>query len=132
MVQATSPFLSSVSGTPSRAYGGEPRLLNRPALIEYKHLRFVVSDAPSDSNLPLYIAEFERHEVKDVVRVCEPTYGTAALDERGIHDWPFTDGEGPPTQVINDWLRLVGLCFGVDPERVPDRAIATHCVAGLG
>jgi len=35
---------------------GEARLLNRPALIEYKHMRFLVADAPSDSNLALYIA----------------------------------------------------------------------------
>ncbi|KAF9408262.1 Protein tyrosine phosphatase type IVA 1, partial [Podila epigama] len=62
----------------------EPRLLNRPALIEYKHMRFLVSDAPSDSNLPLYIAEFERHDVRDIVRVCDPTYNTAPLNDRKI------------------------------------------------
>lgn len=43
------------STTPSRSHGSEPRLLNRPALIEHKHLRFLVLDAPSDSNLPLYV-----------------------------------------------------------------------------
>ncbi|KAF8976903.1 Protein tyrosine phosphatase type IVA 1 [Podila verticillata] len=122
------------STTPSRIHGSEPRLLNRPALIEYKHLRFLVSDAPSDSNLPLYVAEFERHTVKDVVRVCDPTYGTGLMKERGIqvYDWPFNDGEGPPTNITNDWLRLVGLRFGTDPEQIPQGAIAVHCVAGLG
>ncbi|KAG0327216.1 Protein tyrosine phosphatase type IVA 1 [Podila horticola] len=125
---------SPISTTTPRIHGSEPRLLNRPALIEYKHLRFLVSDAPSDSNLPLYAAEFERHTVKDVVRVCDPTYGTGLLSQRGIqvYDWPFNDGEGPPTNITNDWLRLVGLRFGTGPEQIPEGAIAVHCVAGLG
>lgn len=58
------------STTPSRIHSSEPRLLNRPALIEYKHMRFLVSDAPSDSNLPLYVAVCEgtgrRKRDKDV------------------------------------------------------------------
>ncbi|KAG0011500.1 Protein tyrosine phosphatase type IVA 1 [Podila clonocystis] len=123
-----------ISSTTPRIHGSEPRLLNRPALIDYKHLRFLVSDAPSDSNLPLYVAEFERHAVKDVVRVCDPTYGTGLLNQRGIqvYDWPFNDGEAPPAHITNDWLRLVGLRFGTDPEQIPKGAIAIHCVAGLG
>lgn len=32
------------------------RPLNRPVLIEYKQMRFLISDAPSDSNLVLYMA----------------------------------------------------------------------------
>ncbi|KAF9189349.1 Protein tyrosine phosphatase type IVA 1 [Haplosporangium sp. Z 767] len=113
---------------------GEARLLNRPALIEYKHMRFLVSDAPSDSNLVLYIAEFERHSVKDIVRVCEPTYGTAPLNRMGIkvYDWPFGDGEGPPSSVTRDWLDLVKRRFGNDPEKKPMDTIVVHCVAGLG
>ncbi|KAG0012473.1 Protein tyrosine phosphatase type IVA 1 [Podila clonocystis] len=121
-----------ISSTTLRIHGSEPRLLNRPALIEYKHLRFLVSDAPSDSNLSLYVAEFERHAVKDVVRVCDPTYGTGPLNQRGIQDWPFNDGEGPPTHITSDWLRLVGLRFGTDSEQIPEGSIAVHCVAGLG
>ncbi|KAF9552073.1 Protein tyrosine phosphatase type IVA 1, partial [Lunasporangiospora selenospora] len=61
-----------------------PRLLNRPALIEYKHMRFLVLDAPSDSNLHLYVSEFVRYDVKDVVRVCEPTYSIESLGAQSI------------------------------------------------
>ncbi|KAF9968371.1 Protein tyrosine phosphatase type IVA 1 [Mortierella alpina] len=113
---------------------GEARLLNRPALIEYKHMRFLVADAPSDSNLALYIAEFERHKARDVVRVCDPTYGTAPLDKLGVkvYDWPFGDGEGPPPAITRDWLDLVDKRFGKDPEQPPSSTIAVHCVAGLG
>ncbi|KAF9902168.1 Protein tyrosine phosphatase type IVA 1 [Linnemannia zychae] len=112
----------------------EVRLLNRPAVIEYKHMRFLVSDAPADSNLPLYVTEFEKHHTKNVVRVCDPTYGTAALDKLGIkvYDWPFGDGEGPPPNITRDWLNLVDSVFGKDEEQQPTQTIAIHCVAGLG
>ncbi|KAG0264091.1 Protein tyrosine phosphatase type IVA 1 [Mortierella polycephala] len=113
---------------------GEGRLMNRPALIEYKHMRFLVSDAPSDSNLAFYIAEFERYSVKDVVRVCEPTYETAPLNKMGVkvYDWPFGDGEGPHGSITRDWLELVEKRFGNDPEKTPMDTIVVHCVAGLG
>ncbi|KAF9434003.1 Protein tyrosine phosphatase type IVA 1 [Entomortierella beljakovae] len=112
----------------------QARLLNRPVLIEYKSLRFLISDAPSDSNLPLYIAEFVQHNTKDVVRVCDPTYVTTPLEKLGIkvHDCPFTDGEGPPPAITRGWLDLVKMRFGEDQEKVPKCTIAVHCVAGLG
>ncbi|KAF9930767.1 Protein tyrosine phosphatase type IVA 1 [Linnemannia zychae] len=112
----------------------EARLLNRPAVIDYKHMRFLVSDAPADSNLPLYINEFEKHNTKNVVRVCDPTYGTTALTKLGIKvfDWPFVDGEGPPPYIIRDWLHLVDSVFGKDENHPPTETIAIHCVAGLG
>ncbi|KAI7818226.1 dual specificity protein phosphatase CDC14B [Gamsiella multidivaricata] len=117
----------------ARPYG-EARLLNRPALIEYKHMRFLVSDAPSDSNLALYISEFERHCAKDVVRVCDPTYTTTPLNQLGVkvYDWPFGDGEGPPPAITRDWIDLVRARFGTDEGKTPECSIAVHCVAGLG
>ncbi|GJJ73335.1 protein tyrosine phosphatase type IVA [Entomortierella parvispora] len=110
------------------------RLLNPPTVIEYQNMRFLVTDAPSDSNIALYVAEFERQHVKDVVRVCDPTYGTTPLTDLGIavHDWPFADGEGPPSNIMNDWLALVKKRFGTDSGKKPAEAIVVHCVAGLG
>ncbi|KAF9354226.1 Protein tyrosine phosphatase type IVA 1 [Mortierella sp. AD094] len=112
----------------------QARLLNKPALIEYQDMKFLISDAPSDSNLALYITEFEQHNVKDVVRVCDPTYATFPLDNLGIkvHDWPFGDGEGPPPAITREWLELVKSRFGKDQGKSPSCAIAVHCVAGLG
>ncbi|CAG8507419.1 28090_t:CDS:2 [Dentiscutata erythropus] len=108
--------------------------INPPTLIEHKNLRFLIADAPSDNNLSLYIQEFERYSVTDVVRVCDPTYHIEPLEERGmkVHDWVFGDGEAPPTQIVNDWLDLVQKRFGelVSDEERP--TIACHCVAGLG
>ena len=33
---------------------------------------------------PILFQEFERHQVKDVIRVCDPTYATAPLEQLGI------------------------------------------------
>ncbi|KAF9164769.1 Protein tyrosine phosphatase type IVA 1 [Actinomortierella ambigua] len=60
------------------------RLLNPPTIVEHNQMRFVITDAPSDINLPLYIAEFQHNGVTDVVRVCEPTYDTMPLQRVGI------------------------------------------------
>ncbi|CAG8456423.1 4922_t:CDS:2 [Ambispora gerdemannii] len=108
--------------------------INPPTLIEHKNYRFLIADAPSNNNLQLYIQEFEKYNVTDVVRVCDPTYHSAPLEQREIkiHDWVFGDGEAPPSNIVHDWLDLVEKRFGkdVDSDRRP--TIACHCVAGLG
>lgn len=105
------------------------RLPNPPTLIEYAGLKFLIMDAPSQSNLHLYLKEMERVGVKDVVRICEPTYPREIVESSGIkvHDWVFPDGESPPNHVIESWMGLVD-------KRKEDEsgAIAVHCVAGLG
>ncbi|CAG8457592.1 4874_t:CDS:2 [Acaulospora colombiana] len=108
--------------------------INPPTLIEHKNLRFLIADAPSNNNLALYIQEFERYNVTDVVRVCDPTYHIKPLEERGmkVHDWVFGDGEAPPTQIVNDWLDLVQKRFGECVDEGVRPTIACHCVAGLG
>jgi protein tyrosine phosphatase type 4A len=98
-------------------------------------MRFMVMDAPSDSNLELYLNCMETNNVKHCVRVCEPTYCKEQMEERGIavYDWVFPDGEAPPELVISDWLSLVNQVFGSPSS--PGQGlgcIATHCVAGLG
>ncbi|KAJ1547537.1 Protein tyrosine phosphatase type IVA 1 [Nowakowskiella sp. JEL0078] len=106
------------------------RLPNSPTLIEYRNLRFVVFDAPSERTLELYHTELLRHGVTDVVRVCEPTYDKVVMESRGIkvHDWPFPDGDPPPAHVVEAWLQLVNDRF----QEGMSGAIGVHCVAGLG
>ena len=43
-----------------------------------------------------------------------------------MHCWSFPDGEAPPREIIDRWLDLCDLA-----ER-SERAVAVHCVAGLG
>lgn len=120
---------SNNSAAPSRP---PSRLPNPPALIEYKSMRFLIMDAPSDSNLSLYLQEMQSHGVTDVVRVCEPTYARDLLDQLGIrlHDWIFPDGECPPDSIVDGWLELVRQRFTNDESATC--CIAVHCVAGLG
>jgi len=112
---------------------GQRSPINPPTLIEYNHLRFLIADAPSNNNLNLYIQEFERYNVTDVVRVCDPTYNTDPLLSRGIkvHDWVFGDGDAPPSHIVNEWLDLVQSRFYCN-EDDNSPTIACHCVAGLG
>ncbi|KAI9009924.1 protein-tyrosine phosphatase-like protein [Phycomyces nitens] len=109
-------------------------LINPPTYIEHKGKRFLIVDAPSNNNLPLYIQEFERWNVTDVVRCCEATYSKEPLTAKGIevHDWVFGDGEAPPSHVVDVWLMLIDERFGQKESDEQKPCIATHCVAGLG
>lgn len=106
------------------------RLPNPPTLIEYEGLRFLIMDAPSQSNIHLYLKEMERVNVKAIVRICEPTYPREIVESAGIkvHDWVFPDGESPPSHIIEAWLTLVD----AQKSAQDNSSIAVHCVAGLG
>ncbi|KAJ1669558.1 hypothetical protein EV182_008707, partial [Spiromyces aspiralis] len=61
-------------------------LANSFSLIEYNsRLRFLIMDCPTNSTTPLYLKEFARLNVTDIVRVCEPTYSKERLIENGVY-----------------------------------------------
>ncbi|CAK9293843.1 unnamed protein product [Gordionus sp. m RMFG-2023] len=101
-----------------------------PSEIIYKNLHFLIMDRPTDENIHYFLEELKSKNVKDVVRVCDPTYQTKVLSAEGIRvlDWPFDDGKAPPTTVVDDWFELLRERFNKDPES----CVAVHCVAGLG
>ena len=109
--------------------GTKPTLLD---LTKTSPMKFLIMDAPRQSNLHLYIKEMRKHSVTDVVRVCEPTYQGAELQQAGIslHDMEYPDGHSPPQPVIDQWLALVDKVFF--SESGGDKCISVHCVAGLG
>lgn len=92
------------------------------------------------------LQEFERWNVTDVVRCCEPTYAKEPLEGKGIkvHDWVYGDGEAPPNSIVDAWLALIEKRFGGEignheanektgeGQTKKPPCIATHCVAGLG
>ena len=74
--------------------------------------------------------ELKKRNVRDVVRVCDPTYRTDVLLKEGIivHDMQFDDGSPPSQDIVDQWFNLLKTRFKEDP----DCCIAVHCVAGLG
>lgn len=129
-------------------------IIPRPAVIEHLNYRFLVHDAPTDSNLSSYLDFMKRKNVVTLVRACEPTYDKTPLEAANIKvvELPFADGLAPPENVISSWLALVAATFegngsggggggkkdskssSKDSKSKSDikSAIAVHCVAGLG
>lgn len=101
-----------------------------PSEIEYRSVRFLITDRPTDAVLPSYVEELKRHNAQSVVRVCEPSYKTDLLEQEGIAvtDLVYDDGTYPPAQVVTEWLDLVRQQVRADPTS----CVAVHCVAGLG
>jgi hypothetical protein len=60
-------------------------LSSKPTLIEWGSVRFLIMDKPKDSNLHLYLKECKKHNVTDIVRICEPCYDAAEVEKSGIH-----------------------------------------------
>lgn len=96
-------------GTGMGDSGVRGTISSKPTLITTPKLRFLIMDAPRQSNLHLYIKECRRHHVTDIVRVCEPTYLGHELQQAGIalHEMAYDDGHSPPEDVLNRWLELV-------------------------
>ena len=53
-------------------------------LIEHGNLRFILMDAPNDGNLLEYLQAINKHNVTDIVRACEQTYGDAEAAKMGM------------------------------------------------
>ena len=151
--------MSERARSPVDSEAVEERLPNAPSLVEAPPLRFLIFDTPVDELMPLYLREFERYGVTDVVCACELNYDTAPITAAGIahHVLTFADGAAPPPAIVTAWLELVEQRFGAGPidaaflkampkpsaalphtppqppavvERRP--TIGVHCAAGLG
>lgn len=98
--------------------------------IHYKDMHFIIMDRPSDATLPQLLEHFKRANVKDVIRLCEPSYKTNLLNANGIivHDWQFSDGSPPPQEIVEKWFELIQERHDEDPNV----CFAVHCIAGLG
>jgi protein tyrosine phosphatase type 4A len=101
-----------------------------PCEIDYKGMRFLITDRPTDQIIHNYVAELKRHNVKHVVRVCEPTYKIDELKAEGIMvtDLAYDDGSSPANELIEEWFELLRNQFRKDESG----CVAVHCVAGLG
>lgn len=115
---------------------GKTQVVSNPTMIEHGNRRFVIMDAPTDTNVNAYVDMLKKKNVVAVVRACDPSYSTAPMEAAGIKvtDLPFADGDPPPSHVVNEWLNLVEDEFDRkdDNKHASKKAIAVHCVAGLG
>lgn len=112
-------------------------LVNRPSLIDRPPLKFLIMDAPKDSNLHLYLRECKKYNVVSIVRISEPSYSKEEVENAGIslHELYYPDGQSPPPEIISKWLSIVDKTFEKvqSSTQTDDRpCIAIHCVAGLG
>lgn len=143
--ESASAVASAAGGANNNNNGGAPptashvgaslSLASKPTLIITKSLRFLIMDAPRQSNLHLYIKECKRLHVTDIVRVCEPTYLGAELKTAGmtLHEMAYEDGHSPSEDVLTKWLALVQeRFFSENKSSDASATIAVHCVAGLG
>jgi len=149
MAMASSNTTSNIETFPAEAAaassggGGAPavngvQVAFRLSTVNYKSLKFVIMDRPTNDNLPSYLLNLKRAGVTALVRVdgtkkneacvCEPTYDTDLLIKAGIsvHELPFEDGQSPPKDVISKWRAVV------KTNEASGGCVAIHCVAGLG
>jgi len=59
-------------------------LTTKPSIIEAGKCRFMIMDAPNDTNLPLYLKECKKQNVAHIVRIADPTYSKDAVEKAGI------------------------------------------------
>jgi len=109
-------------------------LVNKPSLIERGNLRFLITDAPKENNLNLYLKEFKKYNVTQIVRISEPSYSKSEVEAAGIglSEMYYPDGSSPPPEIIERWLALIASTFGGKSSSGEGPCIAIHCVAGLG
>ncbi|CRK94285.1 CLUMA_CG007800, isoform A [Clunio marinus] len=101
-----------------------------PARIEFKGMKFLITDRPSDATIQSYLMELQKHAVSTVVRVCEPSYKKDVLEGAGIEvrDLAYEDGTFPPPNIVDEWFEVLKQKYSENP----DGCVAVHCVAGLG
>ena len=58
---------------------------NKMTLIEWGPLKFLIMDAPKESNLHLYLKECKNHNVTEIVRISEPSYSAKDVQASGVN-----------------------------------------------
>ncbi len=108
-----------------------------PAEIQYKNMRFLITEQPQDATIQNYIKILKEHRVTHLVCATDPTYHTDDLNSVGVSftELSFPDGSPPSAEIIDKWLVLLGKEFAdvVNDETTSEiRCVGVHCVTGLG
>ena len=86
-----------------------------PAEIEFKNMRFLITEQPQDATIHNYISILKSHKVSHLVCATDPTYKTDDLQQAGVAvaQLPFPDGSAPTGEILEKWLLLVKKAFQV-------------------
>jgi len=84
-------------------------LLPQSAEIKNDQFKFLILMMPTDTSVPFFIQELNKHDCKCVVRVCESKYSLEPFKQANIQviDLPYQDGSAPSADVINEWIELL-------------------------
>ncbi|XP_071750228.1 PRL-1 phosphatase [Lepeophtheirus salmonis] len=102
-----------------------------PAEIEFKTMRFLITEQPQDATIQNYIKILKEHRVTHLVCATDPTYKTEGFEKAGIAftEISFADGSPPTIEIIDKWLNLLNKEFSEGGEA---KCVGVHCVTGLG
>ncbi|XP_075247575.1 putative protein tyrosine phosphatase type IVA A [Convolutriloba macropyga] len=105
--------MPSEGGSGSSYYGGGGTnlkcLLPQSAEIKNDQFKFLILMMPTDTSVPFFIQELNKHDCKCVVRVCESKYSLEPFKQANIQvvDLPYQDGSAPSADVINEWIEFL-------------------------
>ena len=120
-----------------------------PAEIEFKNMRFLITEQPQDATIQNYIKILKEHHVTHLVCATDPTYCTDDLSKVGVSvtELSFQDGSAPSAEIVDKWLVLLNKVFcdggasasangsanaAVDNVADGGGCVGVHCVTGLG
>lgn len=108
-------------------------MLNKPSIVEYNNLNFMIFSAPDDKSMPYWIEQFKLYNVTDIIRTCEKTYSEEEIlrSNINIHDLKIMDGEFPSKILIRQFLDIIESSIKNKKDN-KNPCIAVHCIAGLG
>merc|ERR1719445_1008416 len=80
-----------------------------PAEIEFKNMRFLITEQPQDHSIQNYIKILRDHRVTHLVCATDPTYKTEDIEHEGVRftSIPFPDGSPPTAEIVQRWLELL-------------------------
>jgi len=120
----------SPSGSISAMTGSGKMIRPAPAEIEFKNMRFLITEQPQDASIQNYIRILRDHRVTHLVCATDPTYKTEDIEHEGVRftSIPFPDGSPPTQEIVQRWLELLSSEFSDNS----DARVGVHCVTGLG
>lgn len=129
---ATSPTSSHSLSSPTGTMTGGKLIRPAPAEIEFKNMKFLITEQPHDATIQNYITILKEYKVTHLVCATDPTYKTDDLAQSGVTftELSFSDGSSPSQEIIEKWLSLVKKEFP-DTEAT-GTCVGVHCVTGLG